>query len=56
VDLPAIGPRTIVNAGRAGLSGVAIASGQTIVLDGQATIREADRLGLFLLGLEGGDT
>jgi DUF1009 family protein len=53
VDLPAIGPRTITNAARAGLSGVAIASGQTIVLDRDATVREADRLGLFLLGLEG---
>ncbi len=52
VDLPAIGPRTMTNAARAGLAGVAIASGKAIVLDRDGTIREADRLGLFLLGLE----
>ena len=51
VDLPAIGPRTMTNAARAGLAGVAIASGKAIVLDREATIREADRLGLFLFGL-----
>jgi UDP-2,3-diacylglucosamine hydrolase len=50
VDLPAIGPRTVVNAARAGLAGIAIASGATIVIDRDATVREADRLGLFLLG------
>jgi UDP-2,3-diacylglucosamine hydrolase len=52
VDLPAIGPRTIVNAHRAGLSGVAIGSGVTLVLDQEETIETANRLGLFLVAVE----
>jgi hypothetical protein len=50
VDLPAIGPQTVANAARAGLSGIAIASGLTIVIDRAATVHEADRLGLFVIG------
>jgi DUF1009 family protein len=50
VDLPAVGPRTVANAARAGLAGVAIASGLTVVLNREETVREADRLGLFLFG------
>ena len=50
VDLPAIGPQTVAKAARAGLSGIAIASGLTIVIDRAATVREADRLGLFVIG------
>lgn len=52
VDLPAIGPRTVVNAARAGLSGIAVASGYTLVIDRRGTVAAADRLGLFLLGVE----
>jgi DUF1009 family protein len=52
VDLPAIGPRTMTNARRAGLRGVAIGSGVTLVLEQQATIALADRLGLFLVAAE----
>ena len=53
VDMPAIGPTTMLNAARAGLAGVAIASGVTILLNREETVREADRLGLFLLGRDG---
>jgi DUF1009 family protein len=52
VDLPAVGPRTFVRAARAGLRGVAVASGVTLVLDREETVRTADRLGLFLIGVE----
>jgi DUF1009 family protein len=52
VDLPAIGPRTMVNAHRAGLKGVAIGSGATLILDQEETIATADRLGLFLVAVE----
>jgi DUF1009 family protein len=52
VDLPAIGPRTFVRAAKAGLRGVAVASGVTLVLDRDETVSIADRLGLFLLGVE----
>ncbi len=48
VDMPAIGPRTLVEADRAGLSGVAIGARSTLILDRDETIRTADRLGLFL--------
>lgn len=50
VDLPAIGPRTVANAARAGLAGIAIESGSTLVLDREGTIAAANRLGLFLVG------
>jgi UDP-2,3-diacylglucosamine hydrolase len=56
VDLPAVGPRTFVRAAKAGLRGVAVASGVTLVLDREETLRTADRLGLFLLGVEAGWT
>ena len=52
VDLPAIGPRTVRNAARAGLQGIAIASGLTVILRLEETIAEADRLGLFLMGVD----
>lgn len=52
VDLPAIGPRTVREAARAGLSGIAVGAGSTIVVDRPATAALADRLGLFVVGLE----
>lgn len=48
VDLPTIGPETIIAAAAGGLAGVVIQSGGVIVLD-HATVRaECDRRGLFL--------
>lgn len=52
VDLPTIGPRTIRNAARAGLAGVAVGAGRTLVVEREATIAEADRRGIFLVGAE----
>jgi DUF1009 family protein len=51
VDLPVIGPATIEAAARAGLSGVAIGAGQSLVLERDETIRRADAAGLFVVGL-----
>jgi DUF1009 family protein len=48
VDMPAIGPRTIREAARAGLSGLAVGAASTLILDREETIRIADRLGLYL--------
>ena len=48
VDMPAIGPRTVREAARAGLSGVAVGAASTLILDRDETIRIADRLGLYL--------
>ena len=50
VDLPAIGPRTVRNAARAGCVGLALEAGGTLVIDRVATAAEADRLGLFVVG------
>jgi DUF1009 family protein len=52
VDMPAIGARTIVEAKRAGLRGVAIGAGSTIVIDRENTVDTANRLGLFLVGVD----
>ncbi len=53
VDLPAIGPRTMKEAHAAGLRGVAVGSGVTLILDQPQTLALADRLGLFLVGVAG---
>lgn len=50
-DLPAIGPRTIEGAAAAGLSGVAVVAGNTVVAEAQAMIEAADKAGLFVTGL-----
>jgi DUF1009 family protein len=51
VDLPAIGPRTVKAAAAAGCAGIAIQAGYTLIIDRNATVAEADRAGLFLIGL-----
>jgi UDP-2,3-diacylglucosamine hydrolase len=51
VDLPAIGPRTVREAARAGLDGIAVASG-TLIIDRPETAATADRLGLFVTVVE----
>ena len=50
-DLPTIGPQTVILAAEAGLSGIAVAGGATIILDRDDVIATADRAQLFLLGL-----
>jgi DUF1009 family protein len=50
-DLPTIGPRTIEGAVKAGLAGVAIVAGNTIVVEPQTMIEAADAAGLFVTGL-----
>ncbi len=50
-DMPAIGPRTVEGAHAAGLAGIAVEAGCSLVLDGPQMISRADQLGLFLLGL-----
>jgi hypothetical protein len=51
VDMPAIGPRTVAEAARAGLGGLAVGAGSTLILDRDGTVEAADRLGLALLGV-----
>ncbi|MGO4523983.1 LpxI family protein [Microvirga sp. 2MCAF35] len=52
VDMPTIGPRTVSEAAKAGLSGIAIGAGSTFVLEQEKTLRTADRLGLFLVAVD----
>jgi len=52
VDMPTIGPKTVVEAARAGLSGIAIGAGSTFVLEQDETLKIADRLGLFLTAVD----
>jgi UDP-2,3-diacylglucosamine hydrolase len=50
-DLPAVGPQTIANAVSAGLAGVAVAAGNTIMADAGEVIAAADRAGIFVAGV-----
>jgi UDP-2,3-diacylglucosamine hydrolase len=50
-DLPTVGPRTVEGAVKAGLAGIAIVAGNTIVVEPQGMIEAADAAGLFLTGL-----
>lgn len=52
LDLPTIGPRTIRNAYKAGLVGVAVEAGASIILEQEEVIRLADKLGLFVIGFD----
>ncbi|NQU56580.1 MAG: lipid-A-disaccharide synthase, partial [Rhodospirillales bacterium] len=52
VDLPSIGVATVEAAAKAGLDGIAIQAGKALVIDLQAVIAAADRLGLFVTGIE----
>ncbi|MDF1621600.1 LpxI family protein [Pseudothioclava nitratireducens] len=48
IDLPAIGPQTVANAAKAGLSGIAWEAGGVMLLDREATVAAAQEAGLFL--------
>lgn len=50
VDMPAIGVKTLENAAKAGLAGVAVQAGGVLILGLEETVARADDLGLFLIG------
>ena len=52
-DLPSIGPKTVEAAARAGLAGVAVIAGETVVAEPAALAEAADRAGLFVFGVGG---
>ena len=54
-DLPTIGVDTINAVASAGLRGIALEAGRSLLLDREATILAADASGLFLLGITVGD-
>lgn len=51
IDLPTIGPATVMGAARAGLAGIVGEAGSLLVVDRQAVIQTADELGLFVAGV-----
>ena len=50
-DLPTVGSRTVEGIAAAGLAGLAVIAGNTVVADPQAMIEAADTGGLFITGL-----
>jgi DUF1009 family protein len=50
-DMPTLGPQTIARAAAAGLAGIAIVAGNTIVAEPQQMVEAADAAGLFVTGL-----
>jgi DUF1009 family protein len=53
-DLPSIGISTVENARKAGLAGVAVDAGRSLILDRSAVIAAADEAGIFVCGLDRG--
>ena len=51
LDLPAIGVRTVELAARAGLAGIGLQAGASIIVDRRETIAFADEAGVFIAGL-----
>ncbi|HEX3710257.1 MAG TPA: UDP-2,3-diacylglucosamine diphosphatase LpxI [Pseudolabrys sp.] len=53
-DLPSIGPRTVEGVMRAGLAGIAVAAGATIIAEPERLVLTADRSGIFVFGAAAG--
>src|SRR4051812_2570078 len=53
IDLPAIGPRTVEEVARAGLAGIAVAAGGSIVADPAEMVAAADKANIFVFGIPG---
>jgi hypothetical protein len=51
-DMPVVGVETVRNAAAAFLAGIAVESGAALILDKQAVAAEADRQGLFVIGVK----
>ncbi len=51
-DLPAIGPQTIEGVIKAGLKGIAIEAGHSLLLEKEETLAKAKEAGVFVYGLE----
>lgn len=51
-DLPTIGPKTVRGVAEAGLAGVAVAAGETLIAEPEEFLREANRSGVFVIAVE----
>jgi len=52
VDLPTIGPETVRRSRAAGLCGIAIDAGRTLVVDRQDVVTQADAAGMFVVAVD----
>lgn len=52
LDLPTIGPRTVDLAAQAGLSGIALEAGNSLILDPEDVTRRANEASLFVTGID----
>jgi len=52
IDLPTVGPETIRYASEAGLSGIAIAANDVLIVEREKFIKAADTAGLFVIGVD----
>jgi DUF1009 family protein len=51
LDLPSIGPKTVEGAARAGLAGIAVVAGSSIVAEPEDIKAAASRAGIFVVGV-----
>ncbi|MFZ2003952.1 MAG: UDP-2,3-diacylglucosamine diphosphatase LpxI [Stellaceae bacterium] len=51
IDRPTVGPQTVRLAAEAGLAGIAVEAGSTLMIDRDRVVREADAAGLFVIGI-----
>lgn len=52
VDLPSVGIETVAQSAKAGLAGIALEAGGSLVIDREAVTRAADAAGLFVIGVD----
>ncbi|WP_336276851.1 LpxI family protein [Bartonella sp. CB178] len=55
VDLPSIGPATMINIAKSGLSGVAVEANKSLILSVKATVEKANKHSLFIETFENSD-
>ncbi len=55
VDMPTIGPNTVRKAAAAGLTGIAVVAGHTLIAERNATLEAAKETKLFVVGVPWGN-
>lgn len=55
LDMPAIGPRTVEAAARAGLAGIAVEAGRVMIAERGETVALADKTGTFVFATDAAD-
>lgn len=54
-DLPSIGPQTVEGAAHAGLAGIAVVAGETVIAEPERLVQAADRAKVFVVGVPPGN-